>query len=180
MKKHPAIWSAVFLMMALLVYFLGKPTGKAPVEKIAEPTPERSHTPAGPTPSRISLAPPDPENLSGIPSHPDAIHFGSDPVMAEREAAQLFTLFDFYREIFGSFPSGEGNAQFMNALRGANPEKLAIFPSDHPRLDADGEILDFWGSPFFFHQISANRIEIRSPGPDREMYTGDDITAPDR
>ena len=180
MKKHPLIWSTVLLGVALLAYFLGKPKEEAPLEKFVEPTPEQPHTPAEPAPSRISLAPPDPKNLAAIPYHPEAVSFGNDPAMAEREPAQLLALFDHYRETFGSFPSAEGNAQFMNALRGANPKKHSIFPSDNPRLNPDGEILDFWGSPFFFHQISANHIEIRSPGPDREIYTEDDITAPDR
>ncbi len=84
---------------------------------------------------------------------------------AEEEPRQLLVLFDFYRETFGSFPSGEDNAQFMNALRGANPDRLSIFPQTHPRLNRDGELLDHWGSPFFFHQISADHIEITSPGP---------------
>ncbi len=130
------------------------------------------------TPGRISVSPP--ADIAAVRPHPNAVSFGSDPSAAQREPQQLLRLFEFYRESFGSFPSGEGNAQFMNALRGANPERLPIFPEKHPRLNPDGELLDFWGSPFFFHQISSDHIEIRSYGPDREIFTGDDIIAPDK
>ena len=84
-------------------------------------------------------------------------------------------IFNLYRARFGSFPSGEDNPQIMNALMGANPEKLPIFPLKHPRLSADGALLDAWKSPFFFHLISSDHMEIRSPGPDQEIYTPDDI-----
>jgi hypothetical protein len=33
---------------------------------------------------------------------------------------------------------------------------------------------DRWGTPYFFHQVSKTEMEIRSAGPDRRMWTGDD------
>ena len=39
----------------------------------------------------------------------------------------------------------------------------------------DGELCDRWGTPFFFHAESAARMEIRSAGPDRRLWTEDDV-----
>jgi hypothetical protein len=36
-------------------------------------------------------------------------------------------------------------------------------------------MIDRWGTPYFFHQISATSMEIHSAGPDRKMGTEDDI-----
>jgi hypothetical protein len=43
------------------------------------------------------------------------------------------------------------------------------------RLNGDGELVDPWGTPYFFHQISSSDTEVRSAGPDRIMHTSDDI-----
>ncbi|MFN7562515.1 MAG: hypothetical protein ACK5TH_12100, partial [Prosthecobacter sp.] len=32
-----------------------------------------------------------------------------------------------------------------------------------------------WGSPFFFHVRDRSRIDLRSAGPDGEMWTTDDL-----
>lgn len=181
MKKLPTIAATLLIALAVSTYFLGKnlqnPTLQpAPTAAFSEKPPTSKSLPA--SPDRPQLSRPDPDHLAQIPPHPDAASFGSDPTNAANEAQQLFRLFDFYRESFGSFPSGEGNAQFMHALQGANPSQLPIFPQNHPRLNSAGEILDFWGNPFFFHQISSDHIEIRSSGPDGEIFTADDLIAP--
>ena len=90
----------------------------------------------------------------------------------------LHGFFQLYRERFGSMPSGEDNAQFLNALRGRNPAALGIFPLAHPRLDSTGQLLDRWGTPYFFHALSRDHIQIRSAGPDRSFYTEDDVVYP--
>jgi hypothetical protein len=41
-------------------------------------------------------------------------------------------------------------------------------------VNGNGEMLDGYGTPFFFHQISGQEMEIRSAGPDRVMWTFDD------
>jgi hypothetical protein len=43
------------------------------------------------------------------------------------------------------------------------------------RINARGELVDYWGTPFFFHQLSGTEMEIRSAGPDRVMWTVDDL-----
>ena len=86
-------------------------------------------------------------------------------------------------EIIGTFqtnflqsgnPTGT-NAEITAALSGKNPLRLALIPADHPAINQDGELVDRWGTPFFFHAESATRMEIRSAGPDQKMWTDDDV-----
>jgi hypothetical protein len=43
------------------------------------------------------------------------------------------------------------------------------------RVNGDGELVDPWGTPYFFHQLSGTDMEIRSAGPDKTMWTDDDL-----
>lgn len=70
-------------------------------------------------------------------------------------------------------PAGN-NAEITAALTGKNPVRFAFVPAAHPAINAAGELCDRWGTPFFFHAESATRMEIRSAGPDRKLYTEDD------
>jgi hypothetical protein len=70
-------------------------------------------------------------------------------------------------------PVGE-NVDITRALTGRNKLGFAFIPPDCPALNAKGELCDRWGSPYFFHQISGTRMEIRSAGPDKRLWTPDD------
>jgi hypothetical protein len=70
-------------------------------------------------------------------------------------------------------PIGE-NREITAALTGKNTLGFAFIPPDCPAINAAGELCDRWGTPYFFHQLSGQRMEIHSAGPDRKMWTGDD------
>ncbi len=128
--------------------------------------------------SNLSLS--DSETAIAEPSHPLAVAFGTDPSLGSREAEVFMEIFDSYRSNFGSFPTGEDNEQMMKALLGDNPRKLPVFPEDHPRINSAGALEDAWGTPFFFHVIGRDHLEIRSAGVDQEMYTEDDLVSSNR
>jgi hypothetical protein len=67
------------------------------------------------------------------------------------------------------------NAEITAALTGKNKLRLALVPPNHPAINPAGELCDRWGTPFFFHAESATKMEIRSAGPDRKMWTDDDV-----
>jgi|GEM_PF-4886781 len=52
--------------------------------------------------------------------------------------------------------------------------QLDLDPARH-QFSEHGELLDRFGTPFFFYADSADRMEIRSAGPDKAKYTEDDI-----
>jgi hypothetical protein len=80
-----------------------------------------------------------------------------------------------YRRIFGSNPAGGLNAEITAALIGRNDRRLAVVTPDLAALNAAGEVVDRWGTPFYFHPVTAARMEILSAGPDRLLWTPDDV-----
>ena len=83
-------------------------------------------------------------------------------------------LMDAYRSNFHENPVGT-NAEITAALMGRNRLHLALLPPNHPAVNLKGELCDRWGRPFFFHQLSGTRMEIRSSGPDKKLWTDDDV-----
>ena len=126
----------------------------------------------------VATLPPDSRDIQKVSAHPLAVSFGNNPELAAKEPAILLEILRFYRMEFGSFPAGQENSDIMNALTGNNPGKLPVFPLKHPRIDARGNLLDAWGNPFIFHPVSSQHLEVRSKGPDGEIFTDDDITVP--
>jgi hypothetical protein len=80
-----------------------------------------------------------------------------------------------YGSVFGGNPVGT-NPEITKALNGGNPKQVNfIKPEAGMRINGNGELVDSWGTPFFFHQLSRAQMEIRSAGPDRQMWTADDL-----
>jgi len=66
------------------------------------------------------------------------------------------------------------HVEITAALAGNNPVRFAFIPPGHRAINARGELVDRWGTPFRFHQLSGTQMEIRSAGPDRKFGTTDD------
>jgi hypothetical protein len=54
-----------------------------------------------------------------------------------------------------------------------------VLPPDLASIDAQGRLLDRWGTPYFFHAVSRTELEIRSAGPDGKLGTDDDVPLPE-
>jgi hypothetical protein len=82
-----------------------------------------------------------------------------------------------YEQMFGGNPVGS-NPEITAALQGQNPKKINFLAGqDGMRVDDKGELVDVWGTPYFFHQVSGSEMEIHSAGPDKQMWTTDDLVA---
>jgi len=80
-----------------------------------------------------------------------------------------------YGSMFDGNPVGT-NPEITAALNGDNPKGVHFLdPEKGMRVNAQGELVDPWGTPFFFHQLSGTQTEIRSAGPDKQMWTVDDL-----
>jgi hypothetical protein len=80
-----------------------------------------------------------------------------------------------YGEMFGGNPVGT-NPEITSQLSGDNPRHINfIDPQAGMRINENGELVDPWGTPYFFHQLSGTDMEIHSAGPDRIMWTMDDL-----
>ena len=82
-----------------------------------------------------------------------------------------------YGGMFGGNPVGT-NPEITAALAGNNPRHISFLNAEAGmRVDDHGEMIDPWGTPYFFHQLSGHEMEIRSAGQDRKMWTFDDLVA---
>ena len=70
-----------------------------------------------------------------------------------------------------------GDRDLARVLAGHNPMHQYFLPPDHPSLSTPKHIVDRWGTPYFIHPWGHNTFEIRSAGPDRKMFTDDDLIA---
>lgn len=85
------------------------------------------------------------------------------------------TLLEEFRRAFGAMPTGELNDEIVRRLQGENPKGIAVLPKTHPSLSPEGELLDRYGTPYRFHPESAWNMTVRSAGPDKQMWTSDDL-----
>jgi hypothetical protein len=78
-----------------------------------------------------------------------------------------------YRTFARENPVGT-NAEIMEAVMGKNAKGAQFGPPEGMQLNEKGELVDRWGTPYFFHQLSRDHMEIRSAGADKVMWTEDD------
>jgi hypothetical protein len=67
------------------------------------------------------------------------------------------------------------NAELAAALRGELPGTRPMVSAEAPVFDDEGRLVDRWGSPLIVHPVGAERLELRSAGPDRQAWTDDDL-----
>ena len=93
---------------------------------------------------------------------------------ASTDAIKVRRMVTDYHTLHGENPVGT-NAEIMAAIMGKNPHQAVLGPPEGIGLNARGELVDEWGTPYFFHQLSKDVMEIHSAGPDKIMGTADDI-----
>jgi hypothetical protein len=91
----------------------------------------------------------------------------------DRAMQTLRIAFRNYGQRFHGNPVGN-NAEITASLNGKNPGQV-LFLGESPSLNDKGELVDAWGTPYFFHQLSSTDLDIRSAGADRTMWTADDL-----
>lgn len=122
-------------------------------------------------PPGVAVAMPSPEPPPDLP--PPRVPVVISPEAVKEMDDVQYMLRDF-RTRLGGNPEGT-NAEIIKAVMGGNRAQARLGPPEGQRLNDQGELLDRWGAPYFFHQLSLNEMEVRSAGPDRTMFTTDDI-----
>lgn len=99
------------------------------------------------------------------------INQNADPLQSIYAVEQLFA---DYRYAYKENPVGSENAEITQQLLGKNPKRIVFID---PRCAAlrGTELVDQWGTPFFFHALSGQHMQVRSAGPDRQLRTADDV-----
>jgi len=115
-----------------------------------------------------------------VVSYPPSTPLPRQAANADAEVAADFDKISLmlrnYRSLTGENPVGT-NAEIMKAIMGGNPKGAQLGPPEGQHLNENGELIDRWGTPYFFHQLSKDLMEIHSAGPDRRMGNEDDIVS---
>ncbi|MCP4848798.1 MAG: hypothetical protein GY899_12725 [Verrucomicrobiaceae bacterium] len=93
----------------------------------------------------------------------------------EEDIQILDAILGYYRMMNKSNPVAGENFEVVRSLMGKNKQSVVVFPSNHPDIDNEGNLLDRWGTPYFFHAISSTTLDIQSAGPDRQRGSADDL-----
>lgn len=170
MTRRRLLAFSALAVLALLVWRFGSLVTDAPPASAGRPAatsptatataPDRPAVPATPPAERSTLA--------------DALNAPTADIRADLRLVS--EILDTFRTNFPRDGNPVGNnAEITAVLAGQNKLRLALIPPDHPAINRAGELCDRWGTPFFFHAESATRMDLRSAGPDRKLWTDDDV-----
>lgn len=67
------------------------------------------------------------------------------------------------------------NEDLAEFLRGKNRYKQVMISANNPVFDAEGRLIDRWGTPLVVHPVSEGNLEIFSAGPDQIPWNEDDV-----
>ena len=70
------------------------------------------------------------------------------------------------------------NQEYTAAFLGGNPLGIVFLDTRNPAISAQGELLDPWQKPYFFHALAKDSFEVISGGPDGRLFSNDDIVFP--
>ena len=177
-------------ILALLVFGTKSATQSVsvPATNTYTPTAENNSTPSNPPPasanelpSSILNSPSSTSSAATAPTHPSLQNAPAEPPPVAVPLPPLTILDNArvmihnYHARFGENPVGD-NSEITAALLGKNPKQVTFITEESGlRTNDKGELLDGWGTPFFFHQVSSKEMEIRSAGEDRKLWTFDDL-----
>ena len=68
------------------------------------------------------------------------------------------------------------NEEWSATLLGKRPSSPAWLSENSPLFDDKQRLIDRWHSPLHFHAIGRQQWEVRSSGPDKILFTADDLT----
>jgi Type II secretion system (T2SS), protein G len=95
------------------------------------------------------------------------------------DLANLQSALEDYRSVLGGYPQGTA-AQILDALRGENTDSKVFLTVSPQRLNASGEYLDPWHTPYRVAFSPTGKPHFYSFGPnrqdDQERKGSDDIT----
>jgi len=151
------------------------PEEAPPSPKVGE-TPQGAESPAvveEAAGASVSRDPANPLVASTVPGAQGVTAANDDPEEM-KELDKIVLMLRDYRTLMGENPVGT-NAEIMKAIMGGNPKGAMVGPPEGMEVSGGGELMDRWGTPYFFHQLGKDLMEIHSAGADKVMGTGDDL-----
>ncbi|HYF37289.1 MAG TPA: hypothetical protein VD994_18450, partial [Prosthecobacter sp.] len=160
----------VFWIFEALLFGDAMPKAQPQAER---PRPARPPEPAGPSqPPQAAPAPASTVYIDpALQEQADRLHA---PETTPQEDLEILADFiQTYSKALAGNPVGE-NQDITAALTGYGGTRGRVFPPNH-RTIVNGELVDRWGTPYWFHPNNGTQMEIRSAGPDRQLFNADDV-----
>jgi hypothetical protein len=105
-----------------------------------------------------------------------AASLNSKSTTVEQDLRIISDMLSAYRTNFPNKGNPTGtNEEITLSLSGKNKLGLILISRNNPAINSAGELCDRWGTPYFFHAESGLKMKIRSAGPDKKMWTKDDL-----
>jgi len=164
------------LLVAILAVVIVRKLRHAPALSSTSQRPAAAAPAVGagssPAPSPVATPRPDPPFAERI-----LADFAAASLPPERDLDAISrVLGNFMLLVKGDSPLPLGaNEEIAAAMRGKNRAHLRALPDNHRAFNARGQLIDRWDTPLYFHAESRDRLDIRSAGPDRVMWTADDL-----
>lgn len=104
-------------------------------------------------------------------------HYASPLQSPERDLISMALLMENYLLLVKNADRRplSANEDWAAALAEPSPGDERYLSGDHPALNQQGQLVDRWGTPLFFHAVGKGRFDVRSAGPDRQLWTDDDL-----
>ncbi|MES2598293.1 MAG: hypothetical protein V4662_23365 [Verrucomicrobiota bacterium] len=183
--KRPGTYIMTLLLIVLAVivawmfHALSSPELTEAIAKKKSTLPPAAPQPVAPVQDLPETAPPMVQNFSSggvdaaLQEKADELHNEQNPPLRDLEIVAEFL--ETYAKGTGAAPVGD-NADITAAITGTQfpGQKARVFPQGH-RAVRNGQLVDRWGAPLWFHPNSGNSMEIRSGGPDKQLFTQDDV-----
>lgn len=174
--------TAILVIAALALLVLGLNEYFSADLNHVPPAPASAATSTQPSPEIIRASPPagisstassdriDP----GVQQLADELNAPESSIQRDLEVIREFL--SLYNQAYGAGNPVGLNEDITAALTGtANPNDTRhLFPRRHNAI-RNGQLIDRWGTAFWFHPESGTKMEIRSAGPDRNLFTPDDV-----
>lgn len=172
LPRKQLLWLAAAIIVLPIAWYLGSNKNPQPAAPSTQPT-TTSSRPAGSRESNTF-----PSDSAAAPAAVDPAVLADDVravTPEDRDSVERMALMiRDYRSQLSENPTGN-NAEITAALLGGNRKQLHLEIPEGSSLNAAKELCDVWKVPYFFHQISGSEMEIRSAGPDKKIWTPDDI-----
>ncbi len=173
-RKHFA-WTMGLLAIAFLSWRF------YPVEKSVPPTPPpdaaKEVIPPGIVVTESAIPAPPPPDMFSNPGDRALDGYGNPALAPENDVrmmAHMLTTFLTIRKNATDRPLS-ANGEWSAALRGLRSGTEAWISDKLPVFDSQHRLTDRWDTPLHFHSLGDQRWQIRSAGPDRELWNEDDI-----
>jgi len=159
------IWLVMVGVATLLLWFFTRPPAGQPA-------------PVGTVPPLPAPGVPDAATVAAVlPGDKTLLGYGDPTQPPEQDLTLLHHCLDNFLLLAKGMKTQplSANGEIAAALRGEGKVRMPFISPGNAIFNAEGLLIDRWGTPLFFHAEQAGAISIRSAGPDKTLWTADDL-----